>query len=346
MNKKGRNLLLVFLSILFGLATGSLAFAETKYDPGLVAAAKKEGKVTFYNSGSRNAGDSLLKAFTKKFGIKGEQYRATSNKVLSKLMEEIESKRVYADAVCTGSPNVLRLQLAGHIAKHDCAQAKFYPKSQQTDYYVNVTGIALFIMYNKELVPEKEAPKGWKDLLNPKWKGKIAMPDWRASTSPMILFKMLKDTYGVEFLKEVGKQDLVVHKAHGAAANAVASGENAIAFEMLSDRIAVQAKKGAPVGYSVPSPVVFNPRQMGRPKGSPHPNAGKLFMEFALSKEGQKIFNLDYWLYSFREDIQYPKSMYPLQKMNLFNFTPEMWLQFTKDLPELIKEANSYWRRK
>ena len=184
MKKKGRNLLLVFLSILFALAAGSLAWAETQYDPGLVEAAKKEGKVTFYNSGSRQAGDSLLKAFTEKFGIAGEQYRATSNKVLSKLMEEIESKRVYADAVCTGSPNVLRLQLAGHIDKHNCAQAEFYPKSQQTEYYVNVTGIALFIMYNKDLVPEKDAPKGWKDLLDPKWKGKIAMPDWRASTSP------------------------------------------------------------------------------------------------------------------------------------------------------------------
>lgn len=340
--KKFFSIMLIFLLL---LVTLPCAFAETQYDPALVKAAQKEGKVTLYNSGGRAGGDALLKAFKKKFGIAGEQYRATSNKVLSKLMEEIEAKNIYADVLCMGSPNVLRLQQKGFIEKHNSQQAAYYPESQKTEYYVNVTGIALFIMYNTDLVKESEAPRQWQDLLDPKWKGQIAMPDWSASTSPMILFKMLKETYGVEFLKKAGEQNFVVHKAHGAAANAVATGENAIAFEMLSDRIAVQAQKGAPVAYSVPSPVVFNPRQMGRPKGAPHPNAGKLLMEFALSKEGQKIYNVDLWLYSFRKDIEYPATMYPLSKINLFEFTPQMWLDFTKDLPSLIEEANSYWRK-
>ncbi|MEW6671986.1 MAG: extracellular solute-binding protein [Thermodesulfobacteriota bacterium] len=346
MKRKKMKVLSAILPVLFMLVMISSAYAQTQFDPKLISAAKKEGKVTLYNSGDREAGEALLKAFKAKFGISGEQYRATSNKVLSKVMEEIEAKNIYADVLCTGSPNVLRLSQKGYIAKHDCQQAKFYPASQQTEHYVNVTGIAMFIMYNKDLVSEKDAPKEWKDLINPKWKGQIVMPDWSASTSPLILFQMFKDIYDTEFLKKAGEQKFIIHKAHGAAANAVASGENAIAFEMLSDRIAVEVKKGAPVGYSVPTPVVFNPRQMGITKGAPHPNAAKLLMEFALSKEGQKIYNLDYWLYSFRSDIQYPPEMYPLDKIKLYDFTPKMWLDFTDNMPKLIEEANQYWLKK
>ena len=333
-------------SVLFVFAFFPFAIAEAQFDAKLVQAAKKEGKVTLYNSGSREAGDTLLKAFKKKFGINGEQYRATSNKILSKLTEEIKAKNIYCDVVTTGSPNVLRLQLEGELQKLNSKQAQYYPKSQKTDYYVNVTGIGLFIMYNTELVSKKDAPKEWQDLLNPKWKGQIAIPDWRASTSPMIVYKMLRDVYGTKFLEKAGKQEFRVYKAHGAAANAVATGECAISFEMLSDRIAVQIKKGAPVGYSVPSPTTFNPRQIGIPKGAPHPNAARLLIEFVLSKEGQKIYNLDYWLYSFREGIKYPKEMYPIDKIKIHEFTPEMWIKFTEELPSLIEEANKYWRKK
>jgi iron(III) transport system substrate-binding protein len=346
MEKKNRGMVLITLTVLLLFVMLPLAFAETTFDPKLVEAAKKEGKVSLYNSGSREAGDTLLKAFKEKFGISGEQYRATSNKILTKVMEEIKANNIYCDVVTTGSPNVLQLQLKGLLQKLNVEQAKHYPKTQKTDYYVNVTGIGLFIMYNKDLVPENEAPKEWKDLLNPKWKGKIAMPDWTASTSPMIVYKMLRDVYGTEFLKNAGEQDFVVHKAHGAAANAVATGECAISFEMLSDRIAVQVKKGAPVGYSVPSPTTFNPRQIGIPKGAPHPNAARLLIEFVLSPEGQKMYNLGYWLYSFRPGITYPKEMYPFDKIKVYDFTPEMWIKFTEELPSLIEEATKFWRKK
>ena len=159
MKREFTKIRLVILAVLFVFITLPYAFAQTQFEPELVKAAQKEGKVTLYNSGSRNAGDALLKAFKENFGISGEQYRATSNKILSKFMEEVEAKNIYADVLCTGSPNVLRLSQEGFIEKHNSKQAQFYPKSQQTEYYVNVTGIALFIMYNTDLVPKNEAPK-------------------------------------------------------------------------------------------------------------------------------------------------------------------------------------------
>ena len=201
---------IVFVACMITFLFACLPFAcgATEFDPQSVKAAQKEGKVSLYNSGSREAGDTLLKAFKEKFGISGEQYRATSNKILTKVMEEIKAKNIYCDVVTTGSPNVLRLELEGLLQKLNVKQAQYYPASQKTDYFINVTGIGLFIMYNKEQVPESEAPREWKDLLNPKWKGKIAMPDWTASTSPMIVYKMLRDVYGTEFLKKAGEPRL------------------------------------------------------------------------------------------------------------------------------------------
>jgi len=113
MEKKNRGMVLITLTVLLLFVMLPLAFAETTFDPKLVEAAKKEGKVSLYNSGSREAGDTLLKAFKEKFGISGEQYRATSNKILTKVMEEIKANNIYCDVVTTGSPNVLQLQLKG-----------------------------------------------------------------------------------------------------------------------------------------------------------------------------------------------------------------------------------------
>lgn len=344
---KHKNIIVsVVIAFLFLLVFLPPAISQTQFDPQLVEAAKKEGKVTIYNSGAREAVDSLLKAFKEKFGISGEQYRATSHKIFSKIIEEIQAKSVYCDVVTMGSPNVLELELQGALQELNLKEAQYYPEAQKTKYWVNVAGIGLFIMYNTDLVKKEEAPKEWKDLLNPKWKGHIAMPDWRASTSPMIVYKMLRDLYGTEFLKKAGEQGFRVYEAHGGAADAVARGECAISFEMLSDRIAVQVKKGAPVGYSVPTPTAFNPRQLGIPKGAPRPNAARLVSEFVLSKEGQKIYNVDYWLYSFRPDIEYPEEMYPLSKIKLYDFTPKMWIDFNKELPTLIEEADKLWLKK
>ncbi len=227
-------------------------------------------------------------------------------------------------------------------------ESKFYPEGfkDKDGYWTDVFITVHSVVYNTRLVPPRDIPVKYRDLLNPKWKGKIAFADWRDSTSPCITIYMLKKVYGQKFLEDMAKQQLIIYSAHGGAADAVSSGEAWIALEMLVDRIAVQMKKGAPIDFNVPDPAVFNPRQVAIPKGVPHSSAAKLFVEFSLSKEGQKAFNLDFIQYSYRPDIDYPANMVPLKKINLFEFTRDMWVDFGKNLDPLQNEADKIFGTK
>lgn len=335
-----RTAVLAVLTILCLVPSAVLAQA-IDFDE-LVRRAQAEGEVTLYTSSSRESAEALLKAFEERYGIQTRIYRAGTTEVAQRVYEEAMSGNVSADVFLTGAPLISDLADMGlPLARLDFSrELANYPDYTYTDNWAYVTAIGVFIMYNTELVPPELVPQDWDDLLNPRWKGQMALPDPAGSSTPQVWMYMMMDIRSQDWLRQLGEQDLTIYPVHGSAAEAVERGEVAISVEMLSDRIAASQLSGAPVAYSVPSPTFLLPRQIAIPQGAPHPNAARLLFEFMMSEEGQRLFNVDWGQYSYRIGIEHP-GLYPLDQID--QYFPD-WADVSANRSEILMMADEYFR--
>jgi len=146
---------------------------------------------------------------------------------------------------------------------------------------------------NTKLVPAAERPKTFEDLLDPKWAGKMA---WRpANLTGSIGFianvlASMGEVKGTAYLRRLAKQNVVLLSiSDRAVLDQVISGEYPIALAMTNHNVEISRKQGAPVTW-IPLPAMIFSEQMGLTALGPHPNAGLLFLEFTLSREGQQVF--------------------------------------------------------
>jgi iron(III) transport system substrate-binding protein len=154
---------------------------------------------------------------------------------------------------------------------------------------LNFFGIA----YNTELVPPGTQPKTYDDLLDPKWKGKLA---WREdSVSGAILFitnlLMTRGEAATDaYLKKLVAQDIVSFNGSARTlVNRVIEGEYLIGINIFLHHPVISATEGAPAGAQPMEPVPSVAGTLVIPKGLKHPHAAMLFLDFFISKEGQEV---------------------------------------------------------
>jgi iron(III) transport system substrate-binding protein len=151
---------------------------------------------------------------------------------------------------------------------------------------------------NTQLVGADEI-KTARDLLNPKWQSKIAWSTEPSSGAPVYVGSVLQtmgEDKGMMFLRALAKQDIVnVDATNRAILDQVILGQYAIALSIFNHHAVVSAKKGAPVAWLKVEPIPAPFHSIGLVKNAPHPNAGKLLIDFLLSEEGQRTFaDVDY----------------------------------------------------
>jgi len=142
--------------------------------------------------------------------------------------------------------------------------------------------------YNTNLVKKSDLPKRYEDLLDPKWKGKLAIEaddnNWL-----MALSGALGEEKAVKLFRDiVAKNGLSVRKGHTLMANLVASGEVPIALTVYHHEVGPLKRAGAPIDELDIAPMFAFAAGVGMAKRAPHPYAGMLFIDFLLS-DGQKI---------------------------------------------------------
>jgi iron(III) transport system substrate-binding protein len=148
--------------------------------------------------------------------------------------------------------------------------------------------VPLTIAYNTRLVPANEAPKSWRDLLNPKWKGKIAMESdhlvWYAG-----MLKVLGKEKGRQFMTALSKQNIRLVGGASIGMNLLAAGEFPI-FSSRANQTEIFKMRGAPVDWvKDPDPLLSQFHAAGIAKNPPHPNAARLLLDFLLSEEAAEI---------------------------------------------------------
>ena len=145
-------------------------------DSALIEAARKEGKAVWYTTQIINQfARPAAEAFEKKYGVKVDYVRADSNEVALRLLNEGRAGRVQAD-VFDGTSAVARLKGENLVLKWAPENARRFP-AQYLDpdgYWIATNLYVLTPGANTDLVPKGTEPRTFADLLNPRWKGKIA----------------------------------------------------------------------------------------------------------------------------------------------------------------------------
>jgi iron(III) transport system substrate-binding protein len=270
----------------------------------LIEGAKREAQLTFYNSHTWFR--SYVKEFGKKYPfIKVSEWRNDSKNVLRRVMEEAKSNRSLVDLIETTPEAMCVMKREGVLQEYYSPQARYYPeelkpKGKDGYFYLPDRETYNSLGYNTTLIPPADAPRTLKDLLNPKWKGRMAI----AGTSTGIRWiGNALDTLGREFLDKFAEQEVRVQDMAAAAlVGLLVSGEVSLSPTIFDANVHVAKLKGAPVEWRPLEPVVTTVGYSGLTPKSPNPHAALLFLDFLHSKEGQQLITKG-GLWSPRHDI-------------------------------------------
>lgn len=270
-----------------------LLMAPSTYaDQALVKKAKKEGKVTFY--ANITAIQPIMEQFTKDMGVKGQYTRISTSKFLATVLTEYQAGKLMADVLQSPLPIMKLLKDKGVLAPYKSPAAAAYPPWTRKDDAIQIFGIEyVALIYNKELVKQKDVPKRYEDITDPKWKGKIVMANPSAHATTISWLIGLKENVfssekaWMKFLKGLATNKPMFVKSFGPTPAPVESGEKLIAISMPKYII---TKAPAPLDWArVKQPLLGTPRGIAVTASASHPNAAKLFVDYWLSKEAMQM---------------------------------------------------------
>jgi iron(III) transport system substrate-binding protein len=266
-------------------------------DPALIAAAKKEGELTWYTTQIVNQfARPAAEAFQKKYGVRVNYIRADSNEVTLRLQNEGKAGRVMAD-VFDGTGATAALKAANLVAKYTPESANRLPEryKDKDGYWVATNLYVLTPGFNTDLVKKGTQPRTFEDLLDPRWRGKIA---WNSSVTPSgaagfvgVVLAHMGQEKGLAYLRQLSGQKVVgLQVAARQVLDQVIAGEYAIALNIFNNHAVISAMKGAPSAWIPMEPALAVFSCLSLTAGAPRPNAGKLFIDFLMSEEGQKLY--------------------------------------------------------
>jgi len=316
----------------------------------LIEAARKEGEVNWY---STQIISQLVRpvtaAFEKKYpGIKVRATRANATEVAVKILNESRAGRVQAD-VFDGTTTVVPLKKEGYVLQWLPEAAKDYPADVKDPegYWIANNLFIITPGFNTGLVPRGTEPKTYQDLLNPKWRGKLAWNGFPTSSGVggfvgTVLAEMGKEK-GIAYLRELSKQNIA--NLRGSAREVldqVIAGEYPVALQIFNHHAVISAKKGAPVDWIKMEPATGTLSTISVLKNAPHPNAAKLLVDFIISKEGQQVFrDADYITAHPGVPASVPTLKPNEGKFRVHFFTPE---QTEDGMPEWKKVSDEFFR--
>ena len=282
--------LAVILVSIFFMTPCTLSAAEPQ--EALIVKAKAEGKVTFY--ANITAIEPVMEAFTKKYGVKGEYTRVSTDKYVATVATEHEAGKLMADVLQAPMPILDILKGKGVLASYKSPVAAIYPEWTRKDDRIQIFGIEyVALLYNKELVKPGDVPKKYEDLTDPKWRGKIVMANPTSHATTISWLVGLKEKVfstedaWMKFVRGLAANKPMFVSSFGPTPAPIESGEKLIGISMPKY---ILTKAPAPLDWArIEQPLLGTPRGMGIANKAPHPNAAKLFFDYWLSKESAKI---------------------------------------------------------
>ncbi|HEY7065501.1 MAG TPA: extracellular solute-binding protein [Chloroflexota bacterium] len=286
----------------------------------LYEAAKREGRVVVAGPGASTR-EPATGGFMQKYpGVEVQPVTLRGADMMSRLQAELASGQRVMDVFLSAQGTMYAARQAGYFEPWAPPAAEALPADFRPpgNYYTAVSTGVYSIMYNTRLVAAADAPTGWRDLLDPKWKGKILYYDPRSAGSgqtSMIRFSKSPDL-GWDFIEALGKQDLTFTRDRLQGVQQVAQGAYPLfAPADVGDETDLQKA-------NAPTKLVFPPKEgfhldvsfAGVLQGAPHPNAAKLLVNYLLTPEGQQQL-AETGDYPIRPGVAGPGGRPPLSEM-------------------------------
>ena len=269
------------------------------------------GKVMLYSSMQEAQLQAVKEAFEAKYpDITMDYYFASGGKVITKMSTEAQAGQIEADLVWLGDPSDYEgFKAAGYLQPYTSSETDHIPAnySDADGYYTAARLVTMGIAWctlDGIGIPEEEAPKNWKDLLDPKWNGQLIMTDpSQASTTKYWMQALMQNPdYGEAFFTALRDNGIELESGTTATHNVVAAGsyQVGICLDYVSANL---IKEGSPMAFHyTDSDVVTMTSPLGMIANCANPDNAKLLYDFILSKEGQEVLVANN-LVSVRDDV-------------------------------------------
>jgi iron(III) transport system substrate-binding protein len=257
----------------------------------LVERANVEREVTFYSSLQTSDAEPYTKAFNKRYPfLKVNMYRISGQKQVIRIQQELNGGRNLFDVTNASAAQAFGIKKTGALDPYLTPQRQFFsPSHRDKEGYFTPTYINPVVLgYNTNQVKRNEAPKRYEDLLESKWKGNMILDieefPWFA-----VLLKHYGREKGLEYMKRLAKQEILMGRGRTTQAQLISAGERAIGIALNSSSVIEFKTHGAPIDWSILEPYYAKPNMLMLARHAPHPHAAAVLIDWTLSEEGQSL---------------------------------------------------------
>ena len=274
----------------------------------LIEGAKKEGKVMFYTGLIVDQVVRPLKqAFEKEYPyLQVEFFRGNSERIAQRVLAEYQAKRYDVDLI-SGSAATTMVKQAGYMQRFYSPHLAEYPAElKDAKGFWGTTNVYFMTLgYNSRMVKAAEVPKTYEDLLHPRWKGQMIWSTSSGSGAPQFIGNLLLtmgEEKGKAYIQKLKSQNIAKSTASARQIlDLVIAGEYPLAIQIFNHHAYISKQAGAPVEWQPLEPVTATINTVGLARHAPRPYASMLFLDFLLSKRGQKVVQLSNYLPSHPE---------------------------------------------
>jgi iron(III) transport system substrate-binding protein len=305
----------------------------------LIEAAKREGEVVYYASMNLSEANALIGEFEKRYPfVKVRLQRTGSEKLLTRVLTEARARKHLADVIQTVEFSMHLFSRAGILARYLPEGNSLYPKEFKDEgFWTTVYYNAYVTGYNTTLVAAPTLPKTYNDLLDPRWKDKLMIESTKADWFAGML-QIMGQERGINYMRALAKQQPSPREGHELLAQLVAAGEGVFDINIPAASVERMKERGAPIDWTALGPVPAIMVGAGVANQAPHPNAAKLFLEFVLSRDGQKLMQTPGRLVA-RGDLANDQAAM-LKKLKIVPVNPAL----AEKLDEYAKQLRSIFR--
>jgi len=284
------------------------------------AKAKAEGKVVWYTSTPIDEAQKIAGLFRMRTGIAVELFRSGGSQILSRFQQEIAAGRVAVDVLTHSDPGAARAMAKKGVfvpfRPKNFDRVPDAAKAPDGSFVGQRLNMMTHYLRSDKVAPADE-PRTWGDLVDPRYKGKLVMADPSFTSLQVSVVGMMAKLMGWSFYEKLRQNDVLIVPGNQQVADMLKRGERLIAVGALDSYAADLKAAGHPIKTLYPSDGVFIiPSPTSVVKGSPNPNAAKLFAEFMIGDEVQTLFSADGG-YSARIDIPAPAGSPDLKSLKI-----------------------------
>ncbi len=326
-----------------GLAAATLPVAAHADTKALEEAARREGSLTWYVAQvDSETAEIMGRAFTQQYpGVKVSVIRTTGQVAYERLVQDLKNNAPQCDVFSTTDiahmPALMkRNQLASYVPENAAFIAPAFQGLGEDGFYYPSTSTLMVMIANSAKVKPEEMPKTWTDLLDPRWKGKVALGHPGFSGYVGVWTVAMRKLYGWDYFEKLSKNNPRIGRSGNDPITLLNAGECVVGLGPLGTSL-LSADHGNPISVVYPtdgSVLCVGPSAVMA--SAPHPNAGRLFANWLMSLEFARIC-VEQRSDSVRAEVPPKAGAKPLGEVKLLRLTTA---ELAKQVPEVIEQ----WR--